>query len=286
MEKLRGEDLRKILEECGFRFSKSLGQNFLTDLRILNKIADDACIPENACILEIGPGAGTLTRVLAQRAAKVVSVEIDSALLPVLARTLEGCTNVTVLHGNIMKLDMRELFDQLLAPDFLLVANLPYYITTPILMKLLESGLPYRSATVLVQREVALRMAALPGTSTYGALSCAVQYYTKPVLCSRIPPNCFFPAPKVESQVIRLERHTSPPVSVQDEKLLFQVVQAAFAMRRKTLANNLITAFSLPRASAEELLQKAGLDEKVRGETLSLAQFAQLADMLYEIKKD
>lgn len=282
MEKLSGEQLRKILDDCGFRFSKSLGQNFLTDMRILGKIADDAAIPAGACILEIGPGAGTLTRVLASRAAKVVTVEIDSSLLPVLDRTLEGISNVTVLHADIMKVDLAALFAEHLENGFLLVANLPYYITTPILMKLLESGLPYRSATVLVQREVAQRMAAQPATPAYGALSCAVQYYTRPVLCSRIPASCFYPAPRVESQVIRLERHLQPPVTVKEEAVLFQVIQSAFAMRRKTLANNLIASFGVSREQAEQLLKTADLDVRIRGEVLSLTQFARLADLLAE----
>jgi len=282
VEKLSGGQLREILEQCGFSFSKSLGQNFLTDLRILNKIAEDAAIHKDACVLEVGPGAGTLTRVLAERAQKVVAVEIDASLLPVLEQTLKGIENITVLNADILKLDLEKLYQEHLQSGFLLVANLPYYITTPIIMKLLESGLPFASATVLVQREVAQRMAARPNTPEYGALSCMVQYYTKPVLCSRIAPNCFYPAPKVESQVVRLERLAQPPVKVKNQETLFKLIHSAFAMRRKTLANNIIAAFNLDRVQAEDIILKANIDVRIRGEALSLEQFAQLANLIDE----
>ncbi len=280
IEKLTGRELRGILEGCGFGFSKSLGQNFLADERILNKIADDACLFPEQTVLEIGTGAGTLTRVLARRVKKVVSVEVDGALLPVHRITLDGFENIQVIHADFLKLDIHQLFQQELTENFAVTANLPYYITTPIIMRLLESGVPFQTITVLVQREVALRMAARENTPEYGALSCAVQYYTKPVLCSKIPASCFYPPPKVDSQVIRLEKLQKPPVAVQSENRLFRVIHAAFSMRRKTLVNNLIAAFSLTRPQAEEILEQCGLQQNIRGEALDLPQFARIADAI------
>lgn len=280
IEKLTGSALRGILEDCGFAFSKSLGQNFLADERILNKIADDALLFPEQTVLEIGTGAGTLTRVLAGRVKKVVSVEVDAALLPVHRVTLEGFENIKVIHADFLKLDVNRLFAEELEENFAVTANLPYYITTPIIMRLLESGVPFKSMTVLVQREVAQRMAAKENTPEYGALSCAVQYYTNAVLCSKIPASCFYPAPKVSSQVIRLEKLKQPPVKVQSEQLLFRVIRAAFAMRRKTLANNLMAAFSLTRGQAENVLQQCGLKPDVRGEALGLPQLGAVSDAL------
>lgn len=278
IEKLTGGALKEILESCGFGFSKSLGQNFLADERILNKIADDACLHPEQTVLEIGTGAGTLTRVLGKRSKKVVSVEVDASLLPVHKITLDGFENVKVIHADFLKLDVQRLFLEELEENFAVTANLPYYITTPIIMRLLESGVPFQTMTVLVQREVAQRMAAKENTPEYGALSCAVQYYTKAVLCSKIPASCFYPAPKVASQVIRLERLAQPPVKVKSEPMLFRVIHAAFAMRRKTLANNLMAAFPLTRAQAEGILEACGLRRDIRGEALGLPQLGAVAD--------
>lgn len=283
IEKLDGLTLKCLLQKHGFGFSKSLGQNFLCDERILSAIADDADIKKGDTVLEIGPGAGTLTRVMAKRGARVTAVEIDKTLLPVLAETLEGF-NAEVINADFLKLDLGELYHQHLAPGFKLVANLPYYITTPIIMRLLQSGLPYDSLTVLVQREVANRMAAAPGTAEYGSLSCAVQYYCIPHLRTRLPAACFFPPPKVESRVITLSRRSAPAVSVHDEKLFFDVMHAAFAMRRKTYANNLMHAFSLSREDTEKILTQCGLDLSVRGEKLSLDAFARIAEFMYSEK--
>ena len=275
IEKLSGQELKQLLQKHGFGFSKSLGQNFLCDERILGMIADDADIGPEDTVLEIGPGAGTLTRVMARRAKKVVAVEIDRTLLPVLAETLDGF-NAEVINADFLQLDTDELYRSRLCPGFKLVANLPYYITTPIIMKLLESGLPYKSLTVLVQREVAQRMAAQPGTPEYGSLTCAVQYYCTARLQSRLPASCFFPPPKVESRVITLTRRDRPAVDVPDEKLFFDIMHAAFAMRRKTFANNLMNAFSLSRPEAISLLDQAGIDPGIRGEKLSAEDFARV----------
>ena len=280
MEPLNGAKLREILEECGFSFSKSLGQNFLSDERILTRIADDASLETGDTVLEIGPGAGTLTRVMARKAKKVVSVEIDRSLQPVLARTLSGFTNTEVIFGDFLRMDLPQLFAEHLEDGFKVVANLPYYITTPIIMRLLESRMPCRSLTILVQREVAQRMAAKPGTPEYGSLSCAVQYYADCRLQTRLSPACFTPRPKVESQVITLNILPVPSVSVKNEKMLFRVIHSAFAMRRKTFANNLIHEFSLSREDAEAILSQCALPAQIRGECLSLPQLALVSDVL------
>lgn len=281
IDKLTGSKLKEILSRHGFGFSKSLGQNFLCEERILNMIADDAGINSQDTVLEIGPGAGTLTRIMAKRAKKVVSIEIDATLLPVLAETLDGF-NVSVINNDFLKLDLDELFNKHLCADFKLVANLPYYITTPIIMKLLQSNLPFKSLTILVQREVAERMAALPGTPQYGSLTCAVQYYCTAKLQSRLSPACFYPPPKVESRVITLTRRQSPAVLVASESLFFDVMHAAFAMRRKTFANNLISSFGLTRNAAEEILNSASIDPNIRGEKLSLSDFARISDIMFK----
>lgn len=280
IEHLTGKELRRILEENGFSFSKSLGQNFLCDERILNKIADDAQIPSGQTVLEIGTGAGTLTRILAKRAKRVVTVEIDKRLLSVHEQTLAGFDNITVVPADFLALDFPSFFEENLADGFAVCANLPYYITTPILMRILESGLPFSSVTVLVQKEVAERMAARANTPEYGALTVAVQYYCAAHLCSTVPPSCFYPAPKVASRVIRLDRRPHPAVTVRDERLFFSCVRACFAMRRKTLANNLIASFALSRKDAEEILQACSLAPTVRGEALDARNIARVADEL------
>ena len=280
IEKLTGLELRRIFEETGFGFSKSLGQNFLCDERILNMIADDARISGDQTVLEIGTGAGTLTRVLAKRAKRVVTVEVDKTLLPVHEQTLAGFDNIKVVNADFLSLNIADFCREELEDGFAVCANLPYYITTPIIMGLLESHVNFSTITVLVQKEVAVRMAAKENTPEYGALTCAVQYYTHPALCYKIPASCFYPAPKVSSQVIRLEKRETPAVDVISEKRFFETVRAAFAMRRKTLANNLIASFSLSREQAEAVLTSAGLAPTVRGEALSLVQLARVADEL------
>lgn len=280
IDKLGGKELKEILSRHGFGFSKSLGQNFLCDERILSNIAQDAGIDSQDTVLEIGPGAGTLTRVLARHAKMVVAVEIDRTLIPILAQTLEGYNNIKVINADFLKLDLAHLYQDCLCEGFKLVANLPYYITTPIIMRLLQSNLPYNSLTVLVQKEVAERMAAAPDTKSYGSLSCAVQYYCAPKLQTKLPPSCFYPPPKVESRVITLVRRPTPAVEVKDEALFFRVMHAAFAMRRKTFANNLMATFSLTRTQVECLLQQAGIDAKQRGECLSLSDFARVTNLL------
>lgn len=286
IEKLTGNELKKILNECGFGFSKSLGQNFLCDERILNIIADDAQITKDQTVLEIGTGAGTLTRVLSKRAKKVLSVEIDSSLLSVHEKTLDGFDNVKVINADFLELDIKKLFEDELEDNFAVAANLPYYITTPIIMTLIENKLPFKSITVLVQKEVAQRMAAKANTPEYGSLSCAVQYYTKATLCSKVPASCFYPAPKVASQVIRLERLENPSASVDNEELFFKVIRSAFAMRRKTLANNLIQAFALSRENAESIISQCGIRKDIRGEALDIKQLADISNTLNKFLED
>ena len=258
----------------------------MCDERILNIIADDACIDKNQTVLEIGTGAGTLTRVLSKRAKKVVSVEVDKTLLPVHEKTLDGFDNVKVINDDFLALDTKELVKNELEDGFAVCANLPYYITTPIIMRLLESGVNFKTITVLVQKEVAKRMAAKENTPEYGSLTCAVQFYTNAKLCSKIPASCFYPAPKVDSQVIRLEKREKPAVNVKSEKIFFETVRSAFAMRRKTLANNLIAAFDIDREAAEGVILSCGLKPAVRGEALSLENLARVADKIYEIKSE
>ncbi len=285
IEKLTGNELKRIFSDTGFGFSKSLGQNFLCDERILNMIADDANISGNQTVLEIGTGAGTLTRILSKRAKKVVSVEVDKSLLPVHQITLEGFDNVKVVNADFLSLDIKKFYEEELEENFALCANLPYYITTPIIMSILESGIKFKSLTVLVQKEVAQRMAAKENTPEYGALTCAVQFYTKTHLCSKIPASCFYPAPKVASQVIRLERLEEPLVKVESEEMFFKCVKSAFAMRRKTLANNLIASFNLDRPTAESIIAESGFSPTVRGEALSIKNLAIISDKLYNILK-
>ena len=273
--------LKDLLTRHGFSFSKSLGQNFLIDENILNKIVSGAEISKEDNVLEIGPGAGTLTYALARQAAKVVAVEIDSALLPVLKETLDGLDNVQVIHGDILKMDLNDLiqssFDN---KPFKVVANLPYYITTPIIMRFLEEELPYSSITVMIQKEVAERMAAKPGNKDYGALSVAVQFYTLPKIIGKVPSSVFMPPPKVDSIVINLKKRSSPAVDVADTARFFQVVKAVFAQRRKTLLNTL-NAANIARLDKEELsklLRSLNIDPQRRGETLTLEELAAISN--------
>lgn len=276
----------EIIRKYQFDFRKKYGQNFLVDNSILDKIVEAADITRDDCILEIGPGIGTMTQRLAEKAGRVVAVEIDKNLMPILAETLADYGNVTVLNEDILKVDVGEIARQNGGKPLKVVANLPYYITTPIIMSLLESRAPVRSVTVMVQKEVAERMKVGPGSKEYGALSLAVQYYAKPEIITKVPAACFMPKPKVDSTVVRLSLYEEPPVKVKDESRLFAVIRASFNQRRKTLANGLANAadLGLNRRQAEEALAAMGLSPQVRGETLTLEQFAELSDRLYEAR--
>ncbi len=262
----------EIIEKYHFSFQKKFGQNFLVDSSILDRIIESAQITKEDCVLEIGPGIGTMTQRLAEEAGAVVAVEIDKNLLPVLEDTLSAYENVTVINADILKLDLNRM----------VVANLPYYITTPIIMALFEKKVPLHSVTIMVQKEVADRMRVGPGTKDYGALSLAVQYYAKPEIVTKVPAGCFMPKPNVDSAVIRLTRYEKPPVEVEDEAWLFAVIRASFNQRRKTLANGLANAGypGIGRRQVEEVLSAMGLAAAVRGETLTLEQFAELSDRL------
>ena len=273
--------IKELLEKYGFKFSKSLGQNFLINPSVCPKIAELGKAEKGYGILEIGTGFGTLTAELAKRADKVTAVEIDSRLLPVLEETLSDFNNINVINDDIMKVNIKEL----IATEFsgmkkAVCANLPYYITTPIVMGLLESRVPIESITVMVQKEVAERMKAGPGTKEYGALSLAVQYYAKTELAANVPPNCFMPRPKIGSAVIHLTCYPTPPVQITDEKLLFALIRASFNQRRKTLVNGLShdPGLSLTKEQIHQAIEQTGLPLTVRGEELTLEQFAQLAE--------
>ena len=272
-----------VLQKYNFAFQKKFGQNFLIDPRVLEKIIKAAEITEDDCVLEIGPGIGTMTQHLACAAKKVIAVEIDRALIPILQDTLSGWDNVKIINEDVMKVDLAKLAEEENGGKPLkVVANLPYYITTPIIMGLFENHVPLRSITVMVQKEVADRMQVGPGTKDYGALSLAVQYYAKPYIVANVPPNCFMPRPKVGSAVIRLERYEEPPVKVKDEKLMFRIIRASFNQRRKTLANGLKNSAELDFTKEEIAAAIAGIGKEpgVRGETLTLEEFARLADEL------
>ncbi|MCI8270370.1 MAG: 16S rRNA (adenine(1518)-N(6)/adenine(1519)-N(6))-dimethyltransferase RsmA [Lachnospiraceae bacterium] len=276
----------EIIKKYNFVFQKKYGQNFLIDTHVLDKIIAAANITKNDMVLEIGPGIGTMTQYLAEAAGQVVAVEIDDNLIPILEDTLKDCDNVTIIHDDILKVDLSHLATQYNSGrPIKIVANLPYYITTPIIMSLFEKDVPVHNITVMVQKEVADRMQVGPGSKDYGALSLAVQYYAEPYLVANVPPNCFLPRPKVGSAVIRLTRYMKPPVIVQDSRLMFQLIRASFNQRRKTLQNGLYNYPELPFSKDQIAMAIAdlGLPPAVRGETLTLAQFARLADRFYEI---
>ena len=270
-----------VLQKYNFIFQKKYGQNFLIDSHVLEKIVDAAQITGEDCVLEIGPGIGTMTQYLAESAREVVAVEIDRALIPILEDTLSAYHNVTVINQDIMKVDIQQLVQERnQGMPIKVVANLPYYITTPIIMSLLEKHVPLQSITIMVQKEVADRMQVGPGTKDYGALSLAVQYYARPEVVANVPANCFMPRPGVDSAVIRLTRYPQPPVEVQDEKHMFAVIRASFNQRRKTLANGLANGMGIPREQVVEALEEMGLSATIRGEALTLEQFAQLSNLL------
>ncbi|WP_121610374.1 16S rRNA (adenine(1518)-N(6)/adenine(1519)-N(6))-dimethyltransferase RsmA [Mesobacillus foraminis] len=279
---------KEILEKYGFSFKKSLGQNFLIDTNILNRIVDHAGLTDETAAIEIGPGIGALTEQLARRSKKVVAFEIDQRLLPILQDTLSPYQNVKIIHKDILKADVHEMISQELAEfkDIMVVANLPYYVTTPIIMKLLEEKLPIRGIVGMLQKEVADRIAARPGTKEYGSLSIAIQYYTKAETVMVVPKTVFMPQPNVDSAVIRLTIREEPAVKVKDESFFFQVTRASFAQRRKTILNNLTSQLPDGKQKKEEIvsaLKEAGIEESRRGETLSLEEFGLLSDALYPV---
>ena len=278
-----------VLQKYNFSFQKKFGQNFLIDTHVLDKIIRSAEITKDDFVLEIGPGIGTMTQYLAFAAREVVAVEIDKALIPILEDTLSGYDNVTVINEDVLKLDIVKLAQERNGgKPIKVVANLPYYITTPIIMGLFESHVPVQSITVMVQKEVADRMQVGPGTKDYGALSLAVQYYAKPYIAANVPPNCFMPRPKVGSAVIRLECHEEPPVQVEDEKLMFRIIRASFNQRRKTLANGLKNSpeISLSREGIEQAIAELGKGASVRGEALNLEEFATLSNIVGRLQQE
>ena len=277
----------EVLQKYNFVFQKKFGQNFLIDTHVLDKNIAAAEITKDDFVLEIGPGIGTMTQYLACVARKVVAVEIDKALIPILEDTLSDYDNARVINNDVLKVDIAKLAEEENGgKPIKVVANLPYYITTPIIMGLFENHVPIKSITVMVQKEVADRMQVGPGTKDYGALSLAVQYYAKPYIVANVPPNCFMPRPKVGSAVIRLERYEEPPVKVKDEKLMFRIIRASFNQRRKTLANGLKNSAELDytKEEIEAAIEALGRGASIRGEALTLEEFAKLADFLYDCR--
>ncbi|WP_028400980.1 16S rRNA (adenine(1518)-N(6)/adenine(1519)-N(6))-dimethyltransferase RsmA [Ectobacillus panaciterrae] len=280
---------KMILEKHGFSFKKSLGQNFLIDTNVLNRIVDFAELGSDSGAIEIGPGIGALTEQLAKRASKVVAFEIDQRLLPILGETLAPYEHVKIIHSDVLKANVKQVMNEEFAEgqDVMVVANLPYYVTTPILFKLLEEDLPIRGVVVMMQKEVADRIAAGPGTKDYGSLSIAIQYYTEAETVMTVPRTVFVPQPNVDSAVIRLMKRPKPLVEVKDEEFFFAVVRASFAQRRKTLMNNLsnnLAGIPKDKAMLEKILLEIGIDPKRRGETLTIEEFARLSDALYAQK--
>ena len=272
-----------VLQKYNFSFQKKFGQNFLIDTHVLDKIIASAEITKDDMVLEIGPGIGTMTQYLACAAGKVVAVEIDKTLIPILEDTLSEYDNVQIINQDVLKVNLAKLAEEENdGKPIKVVANLPYYITTPIIMGLFENHVPLKSITVMVQKEVADRMQVGPGTKDYGALSLAVQYYAKPYIVANVPPNCFMPRPKVGSAVIRLERYEEPPVQVTDEKLMFRIIRASFNQRRKTLVNGLKNSpeIQFSKEEIEAAIETLGKGASVRGEALTLEEFARLSNIL------
>ncbi|MBR1442447.1 MAG: 16S rRNA (adenine(1518)-N(6)/adenine(1519)-N(6))-dimethyltransferase RsmA [Firmicutes bacterium] len=274
---------KAIINKYGFTFKKNFGQNFLVDERVLEKIADAAGLTEDDIVLEVGPGIGTLTAALARRAKKVIAVEIDKTLIPILEETLADYDNIEIINEDILKVDLVGISEKY-GRKLKVAANLPYYITTPIIMDILEKQLPIESMTVMIQKEVAYRMQAKPDTKDYGSLSLMVQYYSEAYLAANVPRNCFMPRPNVDSAVIRLTLYDEPPVKVKDREFFFKFIKAAFSMRRKTLVNCIYNSFNggMSKEELEEILSENGYDEKIRGEKLSIEDFAGLSDVFFE----
>ena len=273
----------EVLKKYNFNFQKKFGQNFLIDTHVLERIIEESKITKEDCVLEIGPGIGTMTQYLAENAREVIAVEIDKALIPILENTLADYNNVTVINDDILKIDINKIVQEKNHGEAIkVVANLPYYITTPIIMGLFESHVPLKSITIMVQKEVADRMQVGPGTKDYGALSLAVQYYAKPKIVANVPPNCFMPRPNVGSAVIRLDRYAKQPVNVANENYMFRLIRASFNQRRKTLVNGLLNAGNLnvTKETIIKALEQMNLSLTIRGEALTLEQFAQLSNLL------
>ena len=273
----------EIIQKYGFNFQKKFGQNFLIDTHVLDKIIDESGITKDDCVLEIGPGIGTMTQYLCENAREVIAVEIDKALIPILEDTLSEYDNVTVINDDILKVDVQKIVDEKNGgKPIKVVANLPYYITTPIIMGLFESHLPLKSITIMVQKEVADRMQVGPGTKDYGALSLAVQYYAKPEIVANVPPNCFMPRPNVGSAVIRLTKYEEPPVFVENEEFMFSLIRATFNQRRKTLVNAIGNApnLNISKEMVAEVLAEMGESATVRGETFTLEKFAEFTNKI------
>lgn len=271
-----------VLQKYNFNFQKKFGQNFLIDTGVLERIIEESRITKDDCVLEIGPGIGTMTQYLCENARQVIAVEIDKALIPILGDTLSAYDNVKIINDDILKVDINKICDEYNGGKPLkVVANLPYYITTPIIMGLFESHVPLESITIMVQKEVADRMQCGPGSKEYGALSLAVQYYAKPEIVANVPPNCFMPRPNVGSAVIRLSRYSESPVKVNDEKYMFRVIRASFNQRRKTLVNGLQSGnLGITKEDIQDAIAKMGLSPTIRGEALTLEQFAELSNIL------
>ena len=277
----------EILKKYNFSFQKRFGQNFLIDTHVLEKIVDEAGIDEDDCVLEIGPGIGTMTQYLCERAGRVIAVEIDKALIPILNDTLSSYSNVEIINEDILEVDITNLCNKYNnGRPIKVVANLPYYITTPIIMGLFESGCPLESITIMVQKEVADRMKCGPGSKDYGALSLAVQFYSNPEIVANVSPESFIPKPGVGSAVIRLTRYPKPPVEVDDEKYMFKLIRAAFNMRRKTMVNSLMSGnLGLTKEEILSAIDKLNLSPQVRGEALTLNEFAALSNILSKANK-
>lgn len=277
----------EIIQKYEFAFQKKFGQNFLIDTHVLEKIVDAAGVTADDCVLEIGPGIGTMTQYLAENAGRVVAVEIDKHLIPILQETLKDYDNITIINEDILKVDIHELVEKYNGGrPIKVVANLPYYITTPIIMGLFESGVPIDNITVMVQKEVAERMQTGPGSKDYGALSLAVQYYADASIVANVPPNCFIPRPGVGSAVIRLTRHKESPIAVEDPALMFRLIRASFNQRRKTLQNGLNNSPEVPYSKEEitAAIESLGVSPQIRGEALTLEQFAALSNYFSGIK--
>lgn len=279
---LKDYKTQELVKKYNFKFSKSLGQNFLIDDSVLTDIVDGASVDDKDFIIEIGPGVGTLTAKLLMKAKKVTSIELDNDLIPILQEELREHENFDLIHNDALKVDFNSLIGD--EPSVKLVANLPYYVTTPIIVKLLKDGYNFKSLTIMIQKEVAERINAEPNCKEYGALSVLVQYYCNTSIVRRVAPSCFIPRPKVESIVIRLDRLEAPRVNVKDENLMFALVRAGFNMRRKTLWNATKT-FNLSKEKLEEAFEKSGIDPKRRAETLSIEEFAHLSDCIYDAKQ-
>lgn len=273
---------KEIINKYEFNFKKNFGQNFLVDEHVLNKIISAAEITKDDVVLEVGPGIGTLTQALAKSAGKVIAVEIDKTLIPILEDVLSNYDNIEIINEDILKVDINDIVDKNHGKRIKVVANLPYYITTPIIMEILEHRLPIESITVMVQKEVAYRMKATPGTKDYGSLSLAVQYYCEPYLVANVPQNCFMPRPNVDSAVIKLSVYDKPSIEAENTELMFELIKVAFSQRRKTLLNCIynVGSWNIDKEKIVTVLNEAGLDERVRGEKLTLEDFAKLSGVL------